>query len=182
MQEPEQSNWVKYLSHLKDKPNIVGAEIGTYRGESAEWMAKNIFTHPSSCYYCIDPFLGDKQKEQLLPETNVELETRQRLSVFPQVRIFVGLSINAFRQFQQIFDFMYIDGSHVGKDVLLDSVIGFELLKVGGVIIWDDYSWDIVPDELDRPKIAIDAFLKIYSRSLRVEFMQWQVIATKISL
>lgn len=180
MKDPEEKNWLQYLSPLAGRSDIVGMEIGTFKGESAEWVLKNIFTHPSSRYYCIDPFSEDAQKFQGLPELNVEVETRDRLAVFPQVVIIKGYSKDALREFGKMFDFIYIDGSHVAKDVLRDSVLAFDLLKVGGVIIWDDFLWDIVPDELDMPRIAIEPFLKIYARNLKVEFIGWQVIATKI--
>ena len=179
MKDPEEKNWLQFLAHLAGKQDIVGAEIGTFKGESAEWMAKNIFTHPSSSYYCIDPFSGETQKAQGLDDSSVEAETRDRLAAFPQVIIIKGYSQDVLKNFGKMFDFMYIDGSHVAKDVLRDSVLAFDLLKVGGVIIWDDFLWDIVPDELDMPRIAIEPFLKIYARSLKVKFIGWQVIATK---
>jgi predicted O-methyltransferase YrrM len=180
MNDPEEKNWFLFLGHLAGKPDIKGAEIGTYKGDSAEWVLKNIFTHPSSRYYCIDSFSGDTQKEQGLPESSVESETRLKLSAFPQAVIVKGYSQVVLKYFHEILDFGYIDGSHIAPDVLRDSVLLFDLLKVGGIIIWDDFEWDIVPDVLDRPHIAIESFLNIYSRSLKVEYIGWQVIATKI--
>jgi predicted O-methyltransferase YrrM len=180
MNEPEQTNWLKYLAHLAGNPDITGAEIGTFKGESAEWVIKNIFTHPSARYYCIDPFSDDSQKAQGLEGASVEDGTRARLSAFPQAVIIKGYSQDVIKTFSPKLDFIYIDGSHIAKDVLRDSVLAFDLLKVGGICIWDDFLWDILPYELDMPRMAIEAFLKIYSRSLRVEFEGWQVIATKI--
>jgi hypothetical protein len=140
---------------------------------------KNIFTHPSSCYYCVDPFTFCEQKEHGMDCTNVEQEACSRLSVFPQSRIIKGYSQNVLRTFSHKLDFGYVDGSHKANDVLRDSVLLFDLMKVGGTIIWDDFMWDITPDELDKPRIAIEAFLKIYAHSLRVEFVGWQIIAVK---
>jgi predicted O-methyltransferase YrrM len=39
------------------------------------------------------------------------------------------------------FDFVYIDGSHQAPDVLCDAVLAFRLLRVGGVMAFDDYLW-----------------------------------------
>ena len=70
------------------------------------------------------------------------------------------------------FDFVYIDGSHQAPDVLADAVLGFELLRPGGVMAFDDYLWfEELPtgiDPLRCPKPAIDAFVNINIRRLRV--------------
>jgi predicted O-methyltransferase YrrM len=70
------------------------------------------------------------------------------------------------------FDFVYIDGSHQAPDVLSDAVLAFRLLRVGGVMAFDDYLWsENLPygkDPIRSPKIAIDAFTNIYCRKLNV--------------
>ena len=67
-------------------------------------------------------------------------------------------------------DFVYIDGSHKAADVLADLVISFELTKVGGVVICDDYVWrgESIEevDILNNPKLAIDSFTNIYRNKL----------------
>ena len=73
---------------------------------------------------------------------------------------------------QGYFDFVYIDGSHQAPDVLLDAILGFELLRTQGIIVFDDYLWqEPLPggtDPIRCPKIAIDAFTNIYCRKLRI--------------
>ena len=68
------------------------------------------------------------------------------------------------------FDLIYIDGSHQASDVLVDAIMSFELLKLGGVMIFDDYIWNEANlkaiDLLRSPKIAIDAFTTIFARKL----------------
>jgi Methyltransferase domain len=68
--------------------------------------------------------------------------------------------------------FIYIDGSHQAPDVLADSVLAFQLLRVGGIMIFDDYLWRMEPegrqDSLNIPKPAIDSFINIFQRKLRV--------------
>jgi len=54
---PHSPNWTRWLGHLIGKP-ARGLEIGTWKGESAEWMLDNVFTHPDSSYTCIDHFRG----------------------------------------------------------------------------------------------------------------------------
>ena len=70
------------------------------------------------------------------------------------------------------FDLVYIDGSHQAPDVLTDAVLAFQLLKVGGVMIFDDYLWSMdrpgTQDVLMMPKPAIDAFLNIFQRKTNI--------------
>jgi predicted O-methyltransferase YrrM len=56
------------------------------------------------------------------------------------------------------FDFIYIDGNHCCDNVLADAVMSWTMLKPGGIMLFDDYLYEDLPDVLDRGKIAIDAF------------------------
>ena len=38
----------------------------------------------------------------------------------------------------QKYDIIYIDGSHEARDVLEDAVLAYRLLKIGGLLIFDD--------------------------------------------
>lgn len=62
------------------------------------------------------------------------------------------------------FDFIYVDGSHQSTDVIADAVLAFELVRSGGVIGFDDYSWreGLASDVIRCPKLAIDAFVNIF--------------------
>ena len=83
-------------------------------------------------------------------------------------------------------DLIYVDGSHQAPDVLADAVLAFQLLRVGGLMILDDYLWSMEPrgmqDPLNMPKPAIDAFLNIYLRKMKVllDVPLRQVFAIKI--
>jgi predicted O-methyltransferase YrrM len=175
-------NWLKFLGHLAGRPDIVGLEIGTFKGDSAEWMCENIFTHETSKYYCVDPFTGGPEHAAGgIDCTTTEAESRARLAVFPQARIIKGYSRNVLPTFDLKLHVCYVDGNHTAHDVLRDSTMAFELLKVGGVIIWDDLAWEGFPDPLDKPRIAIESFLKVYARQLKVVHLGWQAIAIKTS-
>jgi hypothetical protein len=60
------------------------------------------------------------------------------------------------------FDFIYVDGSHEAPEVLSDAVLAYRLLRVGGLIGFDDYGWRRFPDVNDNPKAAVDAFANVY--------------------
>lgn len=85
------------------------------------------------------------------------------------------------------FDLIYIDGSHEAPDVLADATMAFPLLRIGGILIFDDYLWSMqrpgAQDVLLMPKLAIDAFMNIYQRKMLVfqDLPLRQLYARKVS-
>ena len=177
-------NWLTWLGHLAGQPNIVGMEIGTFEGDSAEWMLENIFTHETSHYHCIDPFTGSiEHKVGGINTTKLEETTRAKLAKFKNVEIHKGYSQEVLRSLMPKAHAIYVDGDHTTRGALRDGVLSFELLHVGGVMIFDDYMWAVFPNELDRPKAGVDAFLKCYRRQIEVISPKnmWQVAIKKIN-
>jgi predicted O-methyltransferase YrrM len=79
----------------------------------------------------------------------------------------------------QHFDFIYIDGSHVAKDVLTDACMAWPLLKLNGMMVFDDYMWGNPRDALHRPKIAIDAFTTIFGETAEIVHVGYQLVVRK---
>lgn len=185
-------NWAKWLAHLKDKP-AVGLELGSFRGASAEWALENIFTHPNSTYTCVDAFEdsgSEEHKVNGIDCSNNEKITTERLQKF-------GERAWIFRQYSdkflrhafapdnpesdlRHFDFVYVDAAHDSMNVLRDAVLAFDLMKDGGIMVFDDYTWNVMPREIDRPKMAIDSFLNCYADRLTVVAKEYQVVIKKI--
>lgn len=78
------------------------------------------------------------------------------------------------------FDLAYIDGGHRSDEVLADPLGVWELLRPGGVVIWDDYEWgaDLPPEE--RPQPAIDAFLHDHHNQYRLLAKTYQVAIERL--
>jgi predicted O-methyltransferase YrrM len=66
--------------------------------------------------------------------------------------------------FELTFDFIYGDGSHDPRDVCLDGILAWSLLKPGGVMIFDDYEWGGHLPPHKRPDVGINAFLAIHDK------------------
>lgn len=169
------SVWAEQLKHLKGQPGIHALEIGSFEGRSAIWFLENILTHPTSSITCVDIF-DDKYAYKDKFDRNIGASgfrnKVKKIKGFSQ-KVLRGLDWNS-------YDFIYIDGSHVAKDVLLDAVLSWDLLKVGGIIIFDDYRWQVdryLPWR--RPKIAIDAFLHVFEPYVEVVHKEYQVVARK---
>ncbi len=178
------ANWRAWLGHLKDTP-AHGLELGSWLGESAEWMLQNIFTHTHACYVCVDTFKGSEEHHLAgIDVGQIENDCRRRLAPFDdRVVIHVSESHSFLLSCGGIprFDFVYVDAAHDAMNVLRDAVLAFELLAVGGVMIFDDYTWNVMPAQIDCPKMAIDSFVSCYGRQIEVIGMSYQLALRKVA-
>lgn len=173
-------NWLNWLGYLKGKPNVSGLELGTFQGASAEWALSNIFTDPTSHYTCVDTFEGSIEHHiNGIDCSKNEAITREKLAKFDNVSIFKSYSNIFLKDCQDKFDFIYIDAAHDALNVMRDAVLSFELLKPNGTIIFDDYAWKEMPKEIERPKMAIDAFIACYATEITFLGKGWQAAIRK---
>ena len=152
-------------------------EIGSFEGRSTIWSCKNLLDNAESRIYCIDTFEGsvehtERQKINLLERFQGNIESA---GVQHNVEIRRGSSWHELARLAAEGvrpDFIYIDGSHQAPDVLCDAVLSFHILKEGGLMIFDDYHWSIEPhgseDILNSPKLAVDLFISLYRRKVRL--------------
>jgi predicted O-methyltransferase YrrM len=163
-------------------------EIGSYEGASACYLIDTLAPHHAVELHCIDSWEGgvEHQAGGDAPADMQAVERRFRHNVaraagqYPgraHIVVHKGYSDECLARLlvegkRGYFDFVYIDGSHQAADVLADAVLGFRLLKVGGVLAFDDYLWsEQLPsgkDPLRCPKPAIDAFVNLNFRKVQV--------------
>ena len=80
------------------------------------------------------------------------------------------------------FDLAYVDGSHLRADVLFDGLLAFQLLAVGGVLVFDDYHWDrYTHNAACHPREAVDALLAVMGDKLRLLHKGYQVMVQKVA-
>lgn len=166
---PELFKAVKWNPTL---PNIV-IDIGSFEVASAVWMLENLMHHRDSRLYCLDTFAGGiehsaKEVEGLEQrfQPNIGLSGRAAQVEVIKGRSVEGLVLLITRGIRA--DFIYIDGSHVAADVMADAVLSWELLRPGGLMVFDDYLWPVFQDQpLKNPKIAIDAFVNCHLDQIR---------------
>ncbi len=170
------------------KPGLNYLEVGVYEGRSVIWMLENVLTDPSSTVTAID-------LSRDLTEYSPELEARFLVNVKKagaenRVTVIVGFSQEELRKLPlDHYDIIYIDGSHMGPDVLEDVLLSDRLLKEGGMLILDDYLWTTddpafplsEDPDLRNPKLAIDTFIKFFGAHFRIIHWNWQVIMIKES-
>jgi predicted O-methyltransferase YrrM len=163
-------------------------EVGSFAGHSAAWIAENLLGHDDSRLTCVDPWLASETLPRLARTIDAaHAEFRDRIRATgreKQIKVCRTTSHQELPRmlaaWRGVFDFVYIDGSHEAPDVLHDSVLAIELLRVGGILIWDDYRWRGASG-VHAPKIAIDAVLAIHAERLRVLHAGVQVAVEKLA-
>ncbi len=166
--------WTEILKPFQGKAGIHYLEIGVSEGESALWMLENILTHPTARFTGLDTFNNKEIYERFL--SNLELS-----GLSEKATLITGRSQVTLRSLPlDSYDIVYIDGSHDAPDVMVDAALSWELLKKGGIMIFDDYMWEWELPPQKRPKIAIEAFLRIFKNELQVLHQEYQIIIKKL--
>lgn len=179
--------WNQVLQPFISAPNLMFLEVGSWEGRSTCWLLDNVLLNDSSIITCIDTFKGSIEHEAMglgnhvssiedLFDYNVERTGRSQ-----QVQKKVSSSQSCLRSLPlDSFDFYYVDGSHIAADVLADVVLGWDLVKEGGIIIFDDYGWGVYQDQPRlHPKLAVDSFLEIYHDKIQLIYKGYQVLVKK---
>lgn len=169
--------WSEQLIGFKGREGVRLLEIGSHEGRSAVWFLDNILTHPTSSITCVDIFPHKVLEARF--DHNIEAT-----GFSDRVMKIKGRSGEVLKRLRQgHYDIVYIDGSHRAADVYMDARLSWELLKKGGVMIFDDYRWE--PERLPReelPAPGIDSFLEDFRSEIEVLHKGYQVIIKRVGL
>lgn len=182
---------IKRMPERRERRRLM--EIGSFEGRSAVWIIENMMLSKDQLL-CVDTWQGGEEHSNIDMaaverrfDSNIKIA--QRKVGFPDVQKVKETSTWALahqlrwvKDESQLFDFIYIDGSHRAADVLADAVMAWKLLRMDGIMIFDDYLWGDPRVPLHRPKMAIDAFMNIYAEEINVLNLGLQMIIKKVSL
>lgn len=164
-------------------------EIGCFEGLSASWMMRNLQAE-GGVMECIDPWdptalLNPLERFLMQPylERNFDWNVRQAAQkTGVQLKKHKATSEQILPLLQpEAYDLIYIDGSHLARDVLCDMVYAWRLLKAGGLLFCDDYLWKPDPDPLKQPQLGVDSFLKVFQGQYELVHQDWVVVIQKKS-
>jgi hypothetical protein len=152
---------------ISNYDNFIWIELGVFRGENAKEIFDK-FNSKINKMYLIDPFIPLIQYREEFHNTFGTTEVvneNNRISLVTLksyndkciwIKDFSYNMVNKFND--ESIDVIYIDGNHTTEAVLLDLILYYPKIKMGGLIIGDDYHEDGV-------KRAVKAFGKEYKLS-----------------
>lgn len=182
-----EKNWIKWLEEFKGKDNLDFLEIGCFEGRATLWLFENILTGQFNRMTVIDTFEGGMEAGEKGAHfaKDVMLNFQENLMKhLDKIHIFQGKSSEVLTQdryFSDVeFDFIYVDASHRSPEVLTDTILSWQMLKKGGIMVWDDYGLKRYPDKKKNPAMAIDAFLAIFEDKYKLIGKGYQVCVRKL--
>lgn len=161
---------------LPDNKRIL--EIGCFEGRATCWMLQNMLAD-DGVIYCVDTFKGGQEHEGIdLSRLRDVFEENISACAKPtqEVKILENLSFKSLAMLimaELKFDFIYVDGSHEIQDVITDACMAFQLLKPGGVMLFDDY------EGTEDMKTAINTFLVTHRHKCKLLTMNYQLAIQK---
>jgi predicted O-methyltransferase YrrM len=176
--------WIPLLSDWRGRAlNVL--EIGSWEGRSALFFLNFL---PHCTMTCIDTFQGGEEhtasRKTAADIAQVEHRFDANLAAFSgRVEKIKARSSDALPQLAldgRQFDLAYIDGSHRAADVLSDGLLSWPMMRTGGIVIFDDYLWDMFPDPRERPRPGIDRVLAAIAGQYRTRLDAYQIIIEKI--
>lgn len=174
--QPAESNFSKFLLHLKGQPNLTFLQLGAYLGHASVWLLKEVLTRASSTLIDVDIWRnsGEIGYETLDFEKIFELY-KVNMIQFPNVQFYRTTSLEFLSNDKRFYDFIYIDGAHDSTSVLIDAELSLKRLKSGGIIAFDDYLWDLDPNPNGCPRKGIDMFIDKHSKEIEIIEKNWQL-------
>jgi predicted O-methyltransferase YrrM len=176
-------NWA-LSKHLQIEAPLRVLEIGSFEGLSTRFLLSKL---PSSQITCVDTFSGSLEHKGDDDKGFIDFDLvkgrfdhntsgfESRLTVERRTSLEFLASLDP----AELFDMVYIDGSHEADDVLLDAILSFKHLRPGGLIVFDDYMWEFYPVRADNPGAAINSFLSLKRHELEIVYVGWQVIVKR---
>lgn len=164
-------------------------EIGSFEGRSAVWVVENMLQDGDEII-CIDTWEGGEEhgaEDMSAVQKRFIHNLKLAQEKYPKRNLLSNKATSTYYLASALyegdnkitFDFIYIDGSHIAKDVLTDACMAWPLLKPKGIMVFDDYMWGNPRDILHRPKPAIDAFCNLFAEEAEIVHVGYQLVVRK---
>lgn len=174
-----------FMKRFVDVPTQA-LQIGCFEGMGTVWLLDKVLTHKDSTLIDIDPFIpaGDLSGANFDTVQSLYYHNLKECPTSYKHKILVGKSEDILPTLEKnSFDLIYIDGSHFRDDVALDAELSHNLLKVGGVIFFDDYAWGTDNPNIARsyiPQDAVDEFIEKHKEEYKIIDIHYQAVIEKI--
>lgn len=157
-------NFEQFLIPLAGKPDLHFLQLGAFTGDASRWLLINVLTGAESHLTDVDTWRGSDEPSHKEMDFNDVYDTYcYKVQAWDNVGHFESTTLDFLRGSRNqlySFDFIYVDADHTTVGVLLDGELSWPLLKSGGIMAFDDYTWGHESgDPRLAPQVGIDLFL-----------------------
>jgi predicted O-methyltransferase YrrM len=181
----EYPNWFEpyakpnFEQFLTKKDGLYALQLGVYTGDASIWMLQNI---PNIKLADVDTWQGSDEKEHKTMDFEDVYKTYKEKIKDYKVDVlratttgYLLAQYGCDRPLGEYWDFIYIDADHTTVGVLMDAELSWPLLKAGGIMAFDDYTWGAeMPPHL-TPTLGIDLFLERHEGEYKTLVINSQV-------
>lgn len=160
-------NFENFLTPLAGQDRLLFLQLGVFTGDASVWLCENILTGAGAYLSDVDTWEGSDEEVHKTMDFNDVYNTYldkiadYSYKVLPRRQTTKSFLLRESNT-SEVFDFIYIDADHTTVGVLMDAELSFPLLKSGGIMAFDDYTWGGgMPPEL-TPTLGIDLFLSCH--------------------
>ena len=171
----------EFFVEVKDQRQLFGAEIGVWQSKNASEIFKEL-----DMYYLalIDPWKAYDNKEVIPIERNFGLTNQHimdwwykyalwKFNTADNVTVIRKHSYEIVGAYQDnFFDFVYIDGRHIYKDVLIDCEMWYPKVRSGGILGGHDYYNELCGEDIRK---AVNVFLNNKPNKLHTRGEDWWI-------
>jgi predicted O-methyltransferase YrrM len=150
-------NWKRILAPYRGRDFEV-LEIGSWEGDSALFFWNFLGARVT----CIDNWENPTLARKVAQEVEDNFDANTAGKPITKIKMDSTKALYLLEKERRLFDLVYVDGSHYRDQVMVDSCLAWRLLRLGGIMIWDDYR-DYTRTEPDykRPEQAINLFVEM---------------------
>lgn len=170
---------LEILYQTNPKQQMLCVEIGSFEGIGSILINNVLCNHSNSKLLCIDPFddeyvKGNDKMAFWNSACKGQLGRFKKNTInYPKIIECKGTSDAIIPTLEDnSIDFAYIDGDHSPEQVYKDAVNTFPKMKKCGIILFDDYLWNI---NGIRTAIGIDKFLHEYTGKYTLLIKNYQL-------
>lgn len=165
-----QPNFEQFLIPLAGQDNLAFLQLGAYTGDASRWILENVLTGKHSYLTDVDTWQGsDEEAHESIDFKAVFAQYHQVINRFPLIRPYQMTTLKFLLTTRSTtYDFIYVDADHTTVGVLLDAELSWDLLKSGGIMAFDDYTWGEHLPPHKRPKLGVDLFLERHTGKYEV--------------
>lgn len=151
-------------------------EIGSWEGLSVRFLSK---LFPLAQITAVDTWLGSDENREV-PRNLEQRFKRNTAEIRQRLTPFKGRSSEYFCGYVgEHFDLIYVDGSHDSRDVLMDGLAGWRILRPGGYMVFDDYMWFYYEEPWLNPGWGINNFLHVVRQEAEILHAGYQLFVRK---
>lgn len=158
------ANFEQFLLPDAGKPDFHALQLGAFTGDASVWMLENVLTGERSTLTDVDTWKGapNEPVQEQMDFEDVYQTYLSKVERFKNAVSYQDTTQNFLSKYAYhvSFDFIYVDAHHTAASAFLDCELSWPLLKFGGLLAVDDYTWQH-PDgvEIHAPKLGVSMFI-----------------------